>query len=112
MASLQVKKARQRTPQVMLCQSPAPNPRLLASRDAGSHKLARNIIRVPMLAQALATGTLEVDRGGVEEHELDVGEQVAPAREQLLLDHVLARAQLVGRVRVDSAPRLGGRFAA
>jgi hypothetical protein len=50
------------------------------------------VFRVPMLAQALAPGALEVDRGGVEEHELDISEQVAPAREQFLLDYILARA--------------------
>ena len=44
------------------------------------------------LADVLAALALEVDRGGVEEDQLEVGEEVAPVGEQLLLDPVLGAA--------------------
>ena len=44
------------------------------------------------LADVLAALALEVDRGGVEEDQLQVGEEVAPVGEQLLLDPVLDAA--------------------
>jgi hypothetical protein len=55
------------------------------------------VLGVAVAADRLAALALEVDRGRVEEHQLDVGEQVPPPREQLLLDQVLARAQLEHR---------------
>jgi hypothetical protein len=51
---------------------------------------------MPVLADTLAALALEVDRRGVEEHEFDVAEQIAPAGEQLLLDQVLAGANVEG----------------
>ena len=44
------------------------------------------------LAEVLATLALEVDRRGVEEHQLEPGEQVPPVGEQALLDPVLGAA--------------------
>ncbi len=50
------------------------------------------------LADVLAAFALEVDRGGVEEHQLEVGEQVAAVGEQVLLDAVLGAAGGEGRL--------------
>ena len=50
------------------------------------------IFRVPALANRLAAFAFEVDRGGVEEHDVQIGEQVAAAREQRLLDKILVGA--------------------
>ncbi len=49
------------------------------------------IFGVAALADGLASFALEVDRGGIEEHHVQIGEQVAPPREQRLLDEVLVR---------------------
>jgi hypothetical protein len=50
------------------------------------------IFRVPALADGLASFALEVDRRGVEKHDVQIGEQVAAPREQRLLDEVLVGA--------------------
>src|SRR6478609_4848208 len=50
------------------------------------------ILAVAVLAQRLATGALEVQAGGVHEHQVEPGEQIAPMREQPLLHHVLQAA--------------------
>jgi hypothetical protein len=50
------------------------------------------IFRVPALARGLASLALEVDRRGVEKHDVQIGEQVAAPREQFLLDEVLVGA--------------------
>src|SRR5271157_5587377 len=50
------------------------------------------ILRVPALANRLASFALEIDRRGIEEHDVQIGEQVAATREQLLLDEVLVGA--------------------
>ena len=48
------------------------------------------------VAEALAAGALEAERGGVHEHDGELAEQVAPAREQRLLDLVLDAARAKG----------------
>src|ERR1019366_1000979 len=50
------------------------------------------ILRVSALADGLASLALEVDRGGVEEHDVQLGEQVPAPGEQLLFDEVLVGA--------------------
>jgi hypothetical protein len=50
------------------------------------------ILRVAALAEGRAAFAFEVDRGGVEEHDVQVGEQVAAPREQSLLNDVLVGA--------------------
>ena len=52
---------------------------------------------VAALAQGLATCAGEAERGGVQEHHRQLGEEVAPAREQPLLDLVLDRTRGEGR---------------
>ena len=46
-----------------------------------------------MLAQRLTALAVERQAGRVREHGREIGEQVAPAIEQLLLDHVLDAAR-------------------
>ena len=50
------------------------------------------VLAVAPLADVLAALALEVDRGGVEEDQLQAGEEVAPVGEQALLDPVLDAA--------------------
>ena len=50
------------------------------------------ILAVAVPAQRLAAGALEVQAGGVHEHQVEPREQVAPMREQPLLHHVLEAA--------------------
>ena len=50
------------------------------------------VLAVAALADVLAALALEVDRGGVEEDQLEIGEEVAAVGEQLLLDPVLDAA--------------------
>ena len=45
------------------------------------------------LSQRLAAVSLEIEAGRVHEHEVERAEQIAPAREQLLLDDVLQAAR-------------------
>src|SRR6516165_628777 len=47
------------------------------------------ILGVAKLAQGFPAFSLEVDRRGVEEHELEIGEEVAAVDEQIFLDPVL-----------------------
>ncbi len=67
---------------------------LLVQHHAHHHLLqvGTMIFRVPALADGLASFALEVDRRGVEEHDVQIGEQVATPREQRLLDEVLVGA--------------------
>ena len=51
------------------------------------------VLAVAVLAQRLAAGALEVQAGGVHEHQVEPREQVAPMREQPLLHHVLQAAR-------------------
>ena len=67
------------------------------------------VLRVAALAEALPAGAGERQRGRVEEHHREFAEQVAPAREQLLLDAVLDRAR---GERGGAALLLGGEFLA
>ena len=46
-----------------------------------------------MLAERLAAGALEIEAGRVHEHQIEPAEQIAPTREQLLLDDVLQAAR-------------------
>ena len=63
------------------------------------------VLAVAVLAQRLAAGALEVQAGGVHEHQVELAEQVAPMREQLLLDQVLDAARREGRARRPAASR-------
>jgi hypothetical protein len=51
------------------------------------------ILAVAVLAQRLAAGALEIQAGGVHEHQVKPREQVAPMHEQSLLHHVLQAAR-------------------
>ena len=50
------------------------------------------VLRVAALAERFSTLAGEAERGGVHEHDGELAEQVAPPREQALLDQVLDRA--------------------
>jgi hypothetical protein len=58
------------------------------------------IFAVAVLAQRLAAGALEVQAGGVHEHQVEPGEQVAPMGEHPLLHHVLQAAWCERRAAV------------
>lgn len=47
------------------------------------------ILGVAVLAQTFPALSLEVDRRGVEENELEIGEEIAAVSEQIFLDSVL-----------------------
>ena len=49
------------------------------------------IFAVAVPAQRLATQPLEIQAGGVHEHQVEPAEQIAPVREQLLLDQILVQ---------------------
>ena len=51
------------------------------------------ILAMATLADGLATLSLEVDAGGVEEDQLEIGEQITPVGEQPLLDQVLGASR-------------------
>ena len=51
------------------------------------------VLAVTMLSDRLAAQALEVQAGGVHEHQVEPAEQIAPMREQLLLDQVLRAAR-------------------
>jgi hypothetical protein len=51
------------------------------------------VLAMAILADALAAMALKVERGGVKEHDLDIGKQVAAAAEQHFLDAVLDGAR-------------------
>ena len=57
-----------------------------------------------MLSKRVAATALEVQRRGVHEHHRELAEQVAPTREQLLLDEVLDAAR---RQRVTACSLCG-----
>jgi hypothetical protein len=48
----------------------------------------------------VAAGALEVEAGGVHEHQLEPREQIAPMREQPLLNHVLQTTRRERRAAV------------
>ena len=54
--------------------------------------------------QRLATLAVEVEGGGIEEHQVEIVEQIAPPRKQPFLDQVLDRPRRPG------APLLVGQF--
>src|SRR6516225_5039197 len=58
------------------------------------------ILAIAVSAQGLAAGALEVQAGGVHEHQVEARQQVAPGGEQLLLHHVLGAARGKGRAPV------------
>ena len=49
------------------------------------------------LSKGLAALSLEIEAGRVHEHQVQLAEQIAPAREQFLLDDVLQAARREGR---------------
>ena len=51
------------------------------------------VLAVAVPAQRLAAQPLEVEAGGVHEHQVEPAEQVAPMGEQPLLDQVLEAAR-------------------
>ena len=50
------------------------------------------VLRVPALTDGLTSLALEVDRCGVEEYDVQIGEQFPTSREQFLFDEVLVGA--------------------
>ena len=73
---------------------------LLVEDDADDHLPAVRpvVLAVAVLAEALSPFALEIDRRGVEEDQLERGEEVAAAGEEALLDEVLDRPRRLGRV--------------
>ena len=78
----------------------ADGPAVLVDHHAEDHllEIGPMVLRTPPGAQGLAAGTLEVMAGGVHEHQAEVAEQVTPAGEQGLLDHVLGAAPARARL--------------
>ena len=77
-------------------------PQLAANRSALSvqdrphdhlMKIRPMILGVAVLAQSFPAFSLEVDRGGVEENELEIGEEIAAVSKQIFLDSVLDTAR-------------------
>ncbi|MCY2951424.1 MAG: hypothetical protein NTU53_05530 [Planctomycetota bacterium] len=73
----------------------ADRPSLAAEHHAHHYLLEVRavVLVVSTLADALATFSLEVEAGGVEERQREAGEQVAPPGKQRLLDLVLGAAR-------------------
>ena len=69
----------------------AHRPAIAIDQDSEDHlpQVGTVILAVAVLAQRLAACALEVEAGGVHEHQVEPREQVAPIREQPLLHHVL-----------------------
>ena len=67
--------------------------------------IAAPVLALAVLAQRLAAIAGEEQRGGVEEHQVEVGEQVAAPREQRLLDKVFG-APRRGGIRLGFCERL------
>ena len=68
----------------------------LAIEHSADHHLVQigpMVFAVAVLAQGVATLALEIQRGGVEEDDLQFAEQIATAREQLFFDDVLGAAR-------------------
>src|SRR5450631_3880481 len=59
---------------------------------------------MPVLPERRAALALEVNRGRIEEHHINGGEQIAPARKELLFDHILAHARSSARQRLPQPP--------
>ena len=86
-----------------------PRPHLGAHRPAVAVEQHRqdHLVEIgPMIlgeaapSQRLAARAFEVEAGGVHEHEIERAEQIAPPREQVLLDDVLQAARREGRSAV------------
>jgi hypothetical protein len=85
-----------------------PRPHFAADRPAlaiqhrAHHQLLLGgpmIFAMPVLPERVAALAFEIDRGGVEKNDVQVGEQVAPPLKELLLDQVLGAARReLGRV--------------
>ncbi len=73
------------------------------------HQVGPVVLRIAPLAQALPARAGEAERGGVHEHHREFGEEVAPPREQALLDQVLDRARSKRR---GTGLLVGGQFLA
>jgi len=58
------------------------------------------VLGVAVAAEHLPAGALEVEAGGVHEHQIEPAEQIAPVGEQPLLDEVLGAARGERRARV------------
>ena len=63
-------------------------------------KIGPMILAVAVTAQRLAAGAFEVEAGGVHEHQVEAGEQVAAMGEQSLLHHILAASRRQRRAAV------------
>ena len=50
------------------------------------------VLAEPVLSERLAAQAFEIQTGGVHEHQVEPAEQIAPMREQMLLDQVLPAA--------------------
>ncbi|HEY7242835.1 MAG TPA: hypothetical protein VH678_03015 [Xanthobacteraceae bacterium] len=72
----------------------ADRPAVAVDEHSKNHlpQIRATILAVAMLPQRLTAGPLEVQAGGVHEHQVEPCEQVAPMREQSLLHHVLHAA--------------------
>ena len=80
----------------------AHRPPVAVDQDREDHlpQIRTMILAVAVLAQRLAAGALEVQAGGVHEHQVEPREQIAPMREQPLLHHVLQAARCERRAAV------------
>ena len=69
-------------------------PALAINDDGQDHLLQVRpmVLRIAVGAERLAAGALEAQRGRVHEHHAEIAEEIAPALEQRLLDHILDAA--------------------
>src|SRR3954471_21088385 len=95
------------SPYRVCCEESAPQPGPISSfsdpfslatltdhhADDHLHQVGAVVFRVTPLAQALPARAGEGQRGRIQEHNREFAEQVAPAREPLLLDEILDRAR-------------------
>ena len=58
----------------------------------GLVSLGTMIFGMPALADSLASFALEIDRRGIEEHDIQIGEQIPALSEQRLLNEILVGA--------------------
>ena len=73
----------------------ADRPAVLVDDDADDHLVQGRpvVLGMAALAERGAARALEIQGGGVHEHHRQIGEEIAPAREQPLLDEILDAAR-------------------
>ena len=66
-------------------------PAVVVDDDPDDHlaQVRTMVLRLAMPAEGLAAGAVEEERGGIEQHDGEIGEQASPTFEQRLLDQIL-----------------------